>query len=354
MPGKLSLKSNRDFRPSVGNLLTIFREDPAWKGIIGFNELESSVSVTRRPPTRPRDLQSVSKDFVGAWKEEFTTATIAWLEATYSIHASFEAIGLAIQTVAQDNRIHPVRDYLRSLVWDGVPRLARFAADYLNVGENDGEPPTYSAEVGKILLLSAVARAMEPGCKVDTIVVLEGSQGRGKSTALRVLAGDAYFTDSEIDFGNKDAYQSIAGKWIVELAEVDKHRGRDASQVKAFISSQSDRYRPSYGRVASDHKRGCVLVGTTNADDYLTDATGNRRWLPLRVGVVHLERLRRDRDQLWAEAVAAYDGKEPWWPTGDLVKLASDAVERRHEGDPWDQPIAAYLAAPLAPKAAIG
>jgi putative DNA primase/helicase len=350
MPGNLFLKGNRDFRPSIANLLTIFREDPAWKGVICFNELESSVSVTRRPPTRPRDLEGVKSDFVGAWKDEFTTAAIAWLEATYSIHASVEPIGQAILAVARDNPIHPVREYLKSLAWDGVPRLEHFAATYLGVTES-GETASYSASVGKILLLSAVARAMEPGCKVDTIVVLEGSQGRGKSTALRVLAGDAYFTDSEIDFGNKDAYQSIAGKWIVELAEVDKHRGRDASQVKAFISSQSDRYRPSYGRLASDHKRGCVLVGTTNADNYLTDATGNRRWLPLRVGVVDVERLKRDRDQLWAEAVNAYERGDKWWPTGELVSLAADAVETRHQGDPWDEPIADYLAAPRAPKA---
>lgn len=175
------------------------------------------------------------------------------------------------------------------------------------------------------------------------MIILEGPQGVGKSTCLRILAGDEWFADEISDLGTKDSAQDLRGKWIVELAEVAALKRAALERMKAFISRNVDHYRPSYGRRSIDFPRQCVFAGTTNADAYLADETGNRRFWPVKVSGLQLEALARDRDQLWAEAVARFKAGEAWWLDREVEALAAEEQEQRRQGDPWEGPILEWL-----------
>jgi putative DNA primase/helicase len=158
-----------------------------------------------------------------------------------------------------------------------------------------------------------------------------------------VLAGDAWFADTALDFGNKDAAQNLPGKWIYEIGELQGFNRGDVTRIKAFISSQKDSFRPSYGRRTEDFPRGCVFVGTTNDEHYLTDTTGNRRYWPVSCGKVNIAALEHDRDQLWAEAVARYQAGERWWLEGAEEQLARAEQAEREAEDPWKAELEAFL-----------
>jgi putative DNA primase/helicase len=193
------------------------------------------------------------------------------------------------------------------------------------------------------LLVSAVARVMAPGCKVDTMVILEGRQGARKSSALRAMFGE-WFSDTPIEVGSKDSYLSLRGRWCLEWAELDSLSRSEAARVKAYTSSATDVYRPPYGHRTVEIPRQCVFVGSTNEDEYLRDPTGARRFLPVRVGDIALELIERDRDQLWAEAVTAYRSGERWWPATELERsLCGDEQEQRYASDAWEALIAQWL-----------
>jgi predicted P-loop ATPase len=215
---------------------------------------------------------------------------------------------VAVQLVAADCPYHPVRTYLDGLEWDGTPRLDTWLVAYLGAENN-----AYHRAVGPKALIQAVARAYSPGYKADHVLILEGPQGSGKSSVVAALAPDqGWYCDEIADLGSKDAAQDLCGKWIVELAELSAMKRSEVERTKAFVSRRVDHYRASYGRRSQDHPRQCVFLGTTNGDAYLGDETGNRRYWPSAVGAIKLDELRRDRDQLWAEAVAAYHAGTAW------------------------------------------
>ena len=201
----------------------------------------------------------------------------------------------------------------------------------------------YLRSVGSKWLIAAVARIYRPGCKADYVIILEGPQGIGKSTCLLILAGREWFADEIADLGTKDSAQDLRGKWIVELAEVAALRRGEIERVKAFVSRNVDHYRPSYGRRSMDFPRQCVFAGTTNADAYLADETGNRRFWPVKVTGLQLDALERDRDQLWAEAVARFKAGESWWLDREVEAFAAEEQEQRRQGDPWEEPILDWL-----------
>jgi predicted P-loop ATPase len=244
-----------------------------------------------------------------------------------------EVMGQAIQTVAREFPFHPIREYLDSLRWDKIPRIDDWLTLYLGV-----DPSEYTRAVGAKWLIGAVARVFRPGCKNDTCLVLEGPQGLLKSTALKTLA-DPWFTDEIADLGTKDAALQVRGVWIIELAELDAMGRPEASRIKAFMSRSIDRYRPPYGRHLIEVPRESVFAGTVNHDAYLKDETGGRRFWPVRCERISIEVLRRDRDQLWAEAVVRYRGDENWWiDSAKLNAFAAEEQQERYDTDPW-QPL---------------
>jgi predicted P-loop ATPase len=177
------------------------------------------------------------------------------------------------------------------------------------------------------------------------MLILEGPQGARKSTALKVLAGEAWFTDELAEIGSKDAAQQMRGVWIVEIAELDAIGRAEVSRIKAFLSRTADRYRPPYGRYVVDVPRQCVFAGSVNPDTYLRDETGNRRFWPLRCGTIDLDALRRDRDQLWAEAVMRYREGAIWWLDDPVLIAAADEIQAtRLQADAWDDLIEHWLA----------
>lgn len=254
------------------------------------------------------------------------------------VRVSLETIQAAINRYAEDHVYHPVREYLRKLKWDLEPRCERLftrAFGALNT--------PYVRAASRCWMIAAVARVMRPGCKVDTMPILEGIPGLGKSTAIRTLASDAWFSDTPIAFGDKDAYQALVGVWIYEHAELTNWRGREAERVKAYLSSSTDHYRKSYGRSTEDVKRQSVFVGSTNNTDYSSDETGgiDRRIWPVPCTKIDSSIIDDYRDQLWAEAVALYDARTPWWLVGDdILSEHATMVADRRPIDAWSEFVA--------------
>ena len=245
---------------------------------------------------------------------------------------------IAVEAVAHDHEFHPIRDYLAGRKWDGQQRVGRWLSTYMGA---DDLP--YTRAVGQAFLVSAVARVLQPGCKSDQLIVLEGGQGIGKSTSLRIFGGP-WFSDELADVGSKDAAMQVRSAWILEMSELDALGRREVATVKAFLSRSTDRFRPPYGRRVVEVPRQSVFAGTTNSDSYLRDETGGRRFWPVGVRRADTEGLERDRDQLWAEAVALYRAGERWWLEDEsLIKDATHEQEARYSGDPWDDLIRRFI-----------
>lgn len=236
----------------------------------------------------------------------------------------------------------PLTEYLAGLKWDGQKRLDMWMTRYL-----DAKDSAYVRAVARKALIGSVARALDPGSKNDDMVILEGPQGTGKSTALRYLYGDRFFTDNLPDFHSKDSFQQLQGSWCVEVAELNKMSKADVGDVKQFLSRVEDKYRPPYERMPIRVRRRTVLWGTVNPDEgvgYLKDQTGNRRFYPIECGSIDLSGLLAVRDQLWAEAAAAYRAGEKWHLTGELAEIAREEQDKRREASPWETTISAWLA----------
>jgi len=235
------------------------------------------------------------------------------------------------QTLSVENPFHPIREYLDGLVRDGTPRIDRWMTTYMGAAAS---PLTDS--IGRIVLIAAVRRIRRPGAKFDNILVLEGDQGGGKSTAIKILAGVENFSDQDIlTLDPKAQMEALEGIWLYEICELEGLSRADTAKVKAFASRAVDQGRPAYARFKEARPRQAILIGTTNDDKYLRDTTGNRRFWPVKVGRVSLDALIRDRDQLWAEA-AYWEAKvESLVLAEDLWPLAQVEQESRLEDDPW-------------------
>lgn len=319
-------------RATLANAVAVLGAHPAWDGVLAHDLFRSETLKLKPAPTRPGDEPSDPSG--GPWSDTDSTRTAAWLSTEAELDVSTLFVDQAVEAVAERHAFHPVREYLRRLAWDGTPRIGLWLPTYFGA-----EPSRYVQAVGSRWLISAVARVMDPGCQADCVLVLESArQGVGKSTALEILAGREWFADTGIDLGSKDSYQALRGIWIYEWSELDSLKGRDASRVKAFASARVDHYRPSYGRRTRDFPRQCIFAGTTNELAYLADGTGNRRFWPVRCADQDTDReaLRRDRDQLWAEAVEWFADGHAWHvDTADLRRLCEAEQADREVRDPW-------------------
>lgn len=323
--------------PTLDNVVSILRNDPRWAGVIGFDEMGGRVMKLLAPP--------FERGEVGEWADMDDARLEHWLAVRYQLRRlPSDALSKGVLLVADDHRFHEVRDYLEALKWDGEPRVARWLFAYLGA-----EPTPYSEAVGAKWLVGAVARAMRPGCKMDNVLILEGMQGVGKSTALKILF-QPWFTDAAFEIGSTDGYQIMRGMWCVELAELDSFGRAEASRSKAFFTRAEDRYRNPYGRKPVTIQRTCVFAGSVNHSTYFTDETGNRRYWPVKVadgkGVMQLDDLARDRDQLWAEALHLFkDGFEFWVRASDQ-SLYAEEQEARAFGDAYEARIKRWLDEP--------
>jgi predicted P-loop ATPase len=243
---------------------------------------------------------------------------------------------------AHDNTYDPLRAYLDDLKWDNRPRIDTWLQSYMGA-------PTHEilSVFGAKFLIGAVARIYDPGCQMDNALVFEGKQGAGKTTAVSALFGRDYMVSSISDFKSKEASIALQGRWVAEIAELAALKRTDITDVKKFITETVDQYRPVHGKNLIDRPRRCVFIGTTNERQYLKDSTGNRRFWPVPCGEVNVAAIKRDRDQIWAEAVSRYRAGEVWWiEDAAMLKQAEIAQADRAMQDPWGESIDAWLDAP--------
>lgn len=328
-----------ELRRCVANVATILRADPAWVGVLAYNELAGAPCVTREPPARRGEGRAAGEG--RPWLDVDTVRTSAWLSEAHDLDVSHENIIQAVNMVSRLNAFHPIRDYLKGLKWDGVNRAGELFTRYFGAMDS-----SYVRSVGRCFLIGLVARVMEPGCKMDTMVVLEGNQGIGKSTALRTLIGDAWFSNTPPKIGDRDAFISLLGKWLIEWGELVSLLRVGSEQSKCFLSSAVDHYRGVWAKIPESVPRQCVFVGTTNAEQYLMDETGNRRFWPVKCGrFIDIDALRRDRDMLFAETMGLYNGGHKWYfDDTEIIRQAAVETDLRFAGDVWEERVATWLA----------
>lgn len=306
-------------------------------GCLAYDEFQGEVMIIKPLPWhKVRDKLPDGR----MWSDDDTVQCRFFLNHTKGFDAPTALINEAVLVAAHFNKVHPVREYLSSLKWDGKPRLNTWLTWYAGV-----EDDIYVREVSKKVLVHAVARIFQPGCKVDTVVVLEGAQGIGKSSLVRILGGK-WYADVVIDPHSRDTVDAMRGKWFIEFSEMEVTR-REVQALKAFITRQTDRARLAYGRRSFDYPRQCLFMGTINPDstsEWMTDETGNRRWWPIRCGHVRFFELERDRDQLFAEAVDAYyKGEVLYVEDKHVLQHMEHEQNSRMVTDPWMDSIQQFL-----------
>lgn len=325
------------------NAMAALRYEGSLKGLFRYDEFSHRIMVTRAPP----------------WEDPAGFEVRASHDGDLiNCRAKLERLGLtpttkdtasAMTTVARENKFNEVQDYLLSLRWDGVRRiqgeigLEPWLTEYCGA-----EATEINRAYGLRWFVGLAGRALKPGIKLDTMLVVEGPQGLGKSTmfeALATLNGRRYFTDAVSNLNSRDTIMQIAGTLIAEVSEMAGFTRYDMDMVKAHLSSRVDRIRKPYATDTEEMPRSGVMVGTINpkGNGYLADATGLRRFWTVSVGVIDKARLEQDREQLWAEAVHLFQAGEQWWLTDEEQALAAPEAEKRQVEEVWDAKIEDFL-----------
>jgi predicted P-loop ATPase len=315
-------------RECVPNVIEVLMNRPEWAGVVGYNEFSDRVVKRSPPPFASAGLAlAVPAWAVDEWTDADDTRVTVWITQQERFVPTSTMIHEAVNVVARQNAFHPVREYLAALPkWDGVPRIDLWLADFLHV-----EPGEYTTLVSRWFLMGMVARVLQPGVKFDYCLVLEGNQGRFKSTALRILAGE-WFSDIELDLANKDAMSNIRGKWLHEFGEMGSIARSESTRQKSFLSRQFDEFRPAYGRREVKCARQLVFAGTTNEWRWNKDPTGGRRFWPVDVPAeVNIEGLAGVRDMLFAEALHRVQAGERFYPNGEEQREIFDPEQLSRE-----------------------
>jgi len=324
---------------SLKNTMLIVEHNDVFKGVFRYNDFLCDYMVVKCPPWE--DFKTFKPHRLN---DNDLTEASACVER-FGLSPDRIRIHNAIKVVAKRNSFHPVQDYFDTLVWDGTPRLSKWLSYYLGAEKENAD---YLSFIGTNWMVAAVKRVYKAGCKFDHVLVLEGAQGAGKSTILKELAtfGDedkqeSYFSDSiKInDLHNKDTIQRIQGSIIVEIAELAGFSKKDDEDIKSWITMQDDECRLPYERTSTKFPRQFVLAATTNSYDYLKDPTGNRRYWPLEVLSIDLESVKRDRIQLWAEAISLYKQGHDLWPKEEQIQLCEAEQAKRRSVDVWENSV---------------
>jgi len=315
----------------VNNMVVLLCDNPEASGTFAYNEFANQITLLRRPPWEAG---------AGPWVERSVTdadgrAAMIWLEHQ-GMRPKLTDVHTAIEAAADRITFNPVREWFDGLKWDGHARLDTWLTYYLGAADKP-----FHRLVGAKWMISGVARAYEPGCKVDTMLILEGAQGIGKSKVMRTLGtlgGKSYFTDQVDNIGSKDAAMQLQGVLIIELAEMNQFKGKEVTAIKAWMTQTVDRYRPPFGRRVMSYPRHSVLGGTMNPDGsgYFEDVTGARRFWPVLCAGIDMDAIEADRDQLWAEARDRYRQGERWWLDDHGAALAKVEQDDRYLTDPWE------------------
>ncbi len=324
---------------SLDNAVSILVHDKDWRSILAYNAFSHDIIWRRPPPWKDEDFGLKDLPKSGElFQEEDGLRVQAWLSRYYDLYLSKnEAIDAAL-LAAKRTTIHPVRDYLNGLKWDGVPRADTWLIRLAGATDNP-----YVRAISSRWLISAVARIMEPGCMAKYMIILEGDQDLGKSSLLKSLA-DPWFTDEIAELGSKDSELQLQGVWVIEEAELEQLRKGDVNKLKQVISRTTDRFRPPYARSPKAFPRQCVFGGTVNGDEYLRDETGGVRFWPVKCTKIDLAAAKAERDQLWAEVVHRYKQGEKWYlHEQEILEYAKIEQEERFQSDPWQDLIAADL-----------
>lgn len=301
-----SYNDNGKIKQTIENMSEAIQYDPELYGKIKYNTLSYSPYVYGELPWE-------KKDTYREWNNSDDSNLKCYIEAKYGLK-SMEKIMEALTVVVNRNPFNPVIEYLESIKWDGKKHIENLLPDYLGVEKNK-----YSIECMKLFMLGAINRAYCPGCKFDYMPVLVGEQGVGKSTFFKVLAGnDNWYNDNFNTVEGDKAAEKLRGMWMVELAELlATKKAKEVESIKAFLTSTVDSYRPPYGRRTEQRPRVCVFAGTTNNSHFLTDRTGNRRYLPL---IVCKKRVKKslfkkeameEFKQAWGEALHIFRTENP-------------------------------------------
>lgn len=333
------LTRNRDGKVegTLHNIITVLEHDDRLKGLFWLNDSSNQVVMSRAAPWPGCDRS----EYVDGDSAELA----AWLQHPdrYGMRCSDDTVHVAVLAVARRHRRHPIREYLSALRWDGVPRVETMLID--SFGVNDTR---YARQVALCFMVGAVARILwidpknpQLGAKVDFMLVLEGPEGFRKSTIAMELFGSQWFVETMESPTDKDFYQVLQGCWGVEIGELVSFGKSQSNAVLVAVTRRSDKFRAPYDRLPKVHRRESMFIGTTNESEYIRTPSGGRRYLPVVVSrVADPERVARERDQLWAEAVQMFrDGFEYW----NLPDDARAEQAARYMSDSWEGRIERWL-----------
>lgn len=336
----MDVNKKGDLLATINNVKLILTNDIRLKGKLKRNDFTKKYRLFGKMPW---DTETKERD----WTDTDDAGLRLYIEKVYGIKGK-SVIEDAWALVANDNRYHPVMDYLNGLTWDGIPRLETLFIDYLGAEDNE-----YTREVTKKSLVAAIARVFVPGIKYDTALVLVGPQGCGKSQILKLLGRD-WFSDSIFAMQGREAFEQIQGFWIVEIGELAAMKRYEVETIKNFMSKSEDAYRAAYARHVETYKRQCVFFGTTNNYDFLKDMTGNRRFWPVDVypnrATKNMWNSLDDTEigQIWAEAVELWKKRESLHLENPSIKRMAEEEQERHlEESPLAGIVVSYLNKPL-------